>query len=44
MNGDLLLEMGRAVQNRKVFSWPIAAPEHSEFPIRKTPKLSRYRE
>lgn len=23
MNGDLLLEMGRAVQNRNVFSWPV---------------------
>lgn len=25
MNGDLLLEMGRAIQNRNAYSWPITA-------------------
>lgn len=44
MNGDLLLEMRRAVQNRNVFSWPAAVREHNELPTEKSHTLSRQRE
>ena len=44
MNGDLPLEMGRAVQNRNLFSWPPAARELNELPGEKSHTLSRQHE